>query len=54
MTEQLTVESIPPTIGADGVMRVSRTPVTLDSVMAIFSEGATAEQIAQLARAIVF
>ena len=47
MTEQLTVESIPLTIGADGVMRVSSTRVTLESVVAAFSEGATAEEIAQ-------
>lgn len=32
---------------ADGVVRVGRTRVTLDTVVAAFSEGATAEEIVQ-------
>jgi uncharacterized protein (DUF433 family) len=33
--------------GADGVLRVTRTRVTLDAVVAAFQEGATPEEIAQ-------
>jgi uncharacterized protein (DUF433 family) len=33
--------------GADGVMRVGGTRVTLDTILAAFSKGATAEEIAQ-------
>jgi len=48
MVEPLTViESIPLVAGVDGVMRVPNTRVTLDSIVAAFSEGATAEEIAQ-------
>jgi len=34
-------------MGADGVIRVSGTRVTLDVILAAFREGATAEEIAQ-------
>ena len=39
--------SIPIEADADGVMRVSRTRVTLDTLIAAFKEGATAEEITQ-------
>jgi uncharacterized protein (DUF433 family) len=47
MAEALTTESIPIVTGADGVIRVRGTRVTLDTVVAAFAEGATAEEIAQ-------
>jgi uncharacterized protein (DUF433 family) len=40
-------ESAPLTTDADGVVRVGRTRVTLDTVVAAFHEGATAETIAE-------
>ena len=40
-------ETIPLETDADGVMRVGQTRVTLDTVLAAFKEGATAEEIAQ-------
>jgi hypothetical protein len=40
-------ETIPLELDADGVVRVSRTRVTLDTLIPAFSEGATAEEIAQ-------
>ena len=40
-------ETIPIETDADGAMRVSQTRVTLDTIVAAFSEGATAEEIAQ-------
>jgi uncharacterized protein (DUF433 family) len=42
LTEQVPIET-----GADGVMRVSGSRVTLDVVVQAFQEGATAEEIAQ-------
>ena len=42
-----TVDSIPLATDTDGVIRVSGTRVTLDTVVASFQEGATAEEIAQ-------
>jgi uncharacterized protein (DUF433 family) len=42
-----TVETIPIVTGADGVIRVSGTRVTLDSILLAFNEGATPEEIAQ-------
>jgi uncharacterized protein (DUF433 family) len=36
---------LPLTLGADGVARVGNTRVTLDTVIAAFVEGATAEEI---------
>ena len=47
MAEALTIEPIPIVLGQDGVMRVRGTRVTLDTVLSAFSEGATAEEIAQ-------
>ena len=38
-------EPVPLTVDADGVVRVGRTRVTLDTVVAAFLEGATAEEI---------
>jgi uncharacterized protein (DUF433 family) len=42
-----TTETIPLQMGADGVIRVGNTRVTLDTIAAAFAEGATAEEIAQ-------
>jgi uncharacterized protein (DUF433 family) len=42
-----TIETIPMVTGADGVIRVSGTRVTLDSILLAFNEGATPEEIAQ-------
>ena len=47
MAEALTTEPIPLVFGPDGVMRVCGTRVTLETVLAAFAEGATAEEIAQ-------
>jgi len=47
MAEALTTEPIPLVLGPDGVMRVRGTRVTLETVLAAFGEGATAEEIAQ-------
>lgn len=38
-------EQVPLTLNSDGVMRVGSTRVTLDTVIAAFREGATAEEI---------
>lgn len=43
----LSTEAVPLVMGADGVIRVRDTRVTLDTVLAAFGEGATAEEIAQ-------
>ena len=40
-------EVIPLTIDAHGVLRVGNTRVTLDTVLAAFADGATAEEIVQ-------
>lgn len=40
-------EIVPLEEDADGVMRVSKTRVTLDSLVAAFKDGATPEEIAQ-------
>lgn len=42
-----TVETIPLETDADGVIRVSNTRVTLDTIVQAFNDGATAEEIAQ-------
>jgi uncharacterized protein (DUF433 family) len=42
-----TTDTIPLQIDAEGVMRVGRTRVTLDTLVAAFNEGATAEEMAQ-------
>jgi len=47
MAEALTSEPIPLVFGPDGVMRVRCTRVTLETVLAAFAQGATAEEIAQ-------
>jgi uncharacterized protein (DUF433 family) len=47
MSMSLPVEAPPLTTDADGVVRVGGTRVTLDTVVAAFSAGATPEQIAQ-------
>ena len=47
MAEALTTEPIPLVLGPDGVLRVRGTRVTLETVLAAFAEGATAEEIAQ-------
>jgi uncharacterized protein (DUF433 family) len=43
----LITEHVPLVSDADGVLRVQGTRVTLESLVATFSEGATAEEIAQ-------
>ncbi len=47
MAEVVTTEHIPLVAGADGVMRVRGTRITLDTVLAAFRDGATAEEIVQ-------
>lgn len=42
-----TTEIIPLETDADGVIRVSNTRVTLDTIVAAFKDGATAEEISQ-------
>jgi len=42
-----TTETIPLATDADGVIRVSKTRVTLDTLVTAFSDGATAEEITQ-------
>lgn len=41
----ITAESVPLALNADGVVRVGKTRVTLDTVVASFNQGATAEEI---------
>ena len=45
MTLSFTVEPMPLEVNADGVVRVGGTRVTLDTVVAAFNQGATAEEI---------
>jgi uncharacterized protein (DUF433 family) len=47
MTLATATEVIPFRVDPDGVARVGGTRVTLDTVVAAFSDGATAEEIAQ-------
>jgi uncharacterized protein (DUF433 family) len=47
MTLSITETPIPLTTDSDGVVRVARTRVTLDTVVTAFAEGATAEEIVQ-------
>ena len=47
MTLVIEAEPIPLEMHPDGVVRVGGTRVTLDSVVAAFSQGATAEEIVQ-------
>ncbi len=42
-----TIETIPLEIDSHGVIRVSKTRVTLDTLVMAFKDGATAEEIAQ-------
>lgn len=42
-----TIERVPIHTDADGVVRVAGTRVTLDTIVAAFNAGATAEEIAQ-------
>ena len=45
MTLAIVAESAPLQVNADGVVLVGRTRVTLDTVVAVFSQGTTAEEI---------
>ena len=47
MTELNTIETIPLEVDPNGVIRVSKTRVTLDTIVQAFNDGATAEEIAQ-------
>ncbi|HEU0296687.1 MAG TPA: DUF433 domain-containing protein [Anaerolineales bacterium] len=47
MAALTTTEIIPLETDPDGVIRVSQTRVTLDTIVTAFKEGATAEEIAQ-------
>lgn len=47
MNSAETVERVPIQTDADGVVRVAGTRVTLDTLVAAFDAGATAEEIAQ-------
>src|SRR5262252_10384775 len=47
MPDSVATEPVPLTTGADGVLRVRNTRVTLDTVWSAFREGATAEEIVQ-------
>jgi uncharacterized protein (DUF433 family) len=47
MTITTISEVIPIEADADGVIRVSKTRVTLDTIVAAFKDGATAEEIVQ-------
>jgi Protein of unknown function (DUF433) len=47
MAALITTEIIPLETDSDGVIRVSQTRVTLDTIVTAFKEGATAEEIAQ-------
>ena len=47
MTLLTTTETIPLNTDSDGVVRVGKTRVTLDTIVVAFTEGATAEEIVQ-------
>lgn len=47
MTLTLTAEPPPLAIDADGVVRIGKTRVTLDTVVTVFKQGATPEEIVQ-------
>lgn len=47
MSFLISTEPIPLEMDADGVVRVGGTRVTLDTIVAAFDEGATAEEIVQ-------
>ncbi len=44
MAEAITTEAIPIVTGDDAVMRIRGTRVTLETVVAAFEDGATAEE----------
>ena len=45
MALAIAAESAPLTATADGVVRVGKTRVTLDTIVAVFNQGTTAEEI---------
>ena len=45
MTLAIIAERAPLEVNADGVVRVGKTRVTLDTMVAVFKQGATAEEI---------
>jgi uncharacterized protein (DUF433 family) len=45
MSFLIRTEPLPLEVNADGVVRVDETQVTLDTVVAAFNQGATAEEI---------
>ena len=45
MTLVVVAEPAPPETNADGVVRAGKTPVTLDTVIAVFKQGTTEEEI---------
>ncbi len=47
MTIPIAAEPVPLEMDAEGVMRIGKTRVTLDTVIAAFVDGATAEEIVQ-------
>jgi uncharacterized protein (DUF433 family) len=47
MPQALKTPALPLVVDAHGVMRVNGTRVTLETIVAAFTEGATAEEIAQ-------
>ncbi len=47
MTLEIELEPVPLAVDDDGVVRVAGTRVTLDTVVAAFEQGATAEEIVQ-------
>ncbi len=47
MTTLTTIETLPLTTDPAGVIRVDQTRVTLDTIVAAFIEGATAEEVVQ-------
>jgi hypothetical protein len=47
MTLAIAIDPVPLEVGADGVLRVGETRVTLDTVVMAFLEGAKAEEIGE-------
>jgi uncharacterized protein (DUF433 family) len=47
MSLAIKAESAPLVVASDGIVRVGGTRVTLDTVVAVFKQGATAEEIVQ-------
>jgi uncharacterized protein (DUF433 family) len=45
MTLAIVADPAPLTVDPDGVVRVTETRITLDTVVAVFRQGATAEEI---------